>query len=65
MMFDQVIEQFRNANGTGKMIVEINVEVMPRFGIGHNALSKFLPERVEFRRTFAAVQSASAMLERA
>jgi hypothetical protein len=34
-------------------------------GMGHNAVSNFMPERVAFRRMFAAVQSVSKMLERA
>jgi len=65
MMFDQVIEQFQGRDGTGKMIVEISMEVPRGFGMGHNALSKFPPERVAFRTMFAAVQSVSTMLERA
>ena len=46
MMFDQVIEQFQGGDGTGEMIVEISVEVTFGFGRGHNAVSKFPPERV-------------------
>jgi hypothetical protein len=60
-----VIEQFQGSDGTGEMIVEISVEVTRGVGMGHNAVSNFMPERVAFRRMFAAVQSVSKMLERA
>jgi len=65
MISDQLIEQFQSRDGTGEMIVQISVEVIGGFGMGHNAVSNFPPERVAFRRMFAAVQSASKMLERA
>jgi hypothetical protein len=46
MMFDQVIEQFQSGDGPGQMIVQISVEMIGGFGMGHNAVSLSMPERV-------------------